>query len=143
TVTASAPAGPPAGQVTFYLCTNTACATSVPLGPAAALNGSAQASLSVPGLPGGSYPVFARFTPSDATSYAASTSASITQVVGFSSPCITSTVPGLTVAAGQSVCVSAPGKVSGSVTVNSGGALSLDGASVGGSVTATGATALR
>jgi hypothetical protein len=153
TVTASpAAANPPAGTVTFYLCANpanlapgapaSACTTSAALGPATALGASGQASLSTRGLPSGSYPVFARFTPSDATSYAASSSASITQAITFSQPCITTTVPGFTVPSGQSVCVAAPGKVTGPVTVNSGGALSLNGATVGAPISSTGATAL-
>jgi hypothetical protein len=153
TVTASpAAANPPAGKITFYLCANpanlapgspaSACTTPVALGPATALDGSGQARLSTSGLPGGSYPVFARFTPSDATSYAASASASITQAVTFSKPCITTTVPGFTVASGQSVCVTAPGRVTGPVTVNSGGALSVSGATVSASLSSTGATAL-
>ena len=154
TVTASAPAPNPApGTVTFYLCTNPAnlpsgspssgCSASVALGAAVTVGGSGQASLSTASLPSGSYPVFAKFTPSDATSYSASASASITQVVTSSKPCITTTVSTLTVASGQSVCVTAPGRVTGSVTVSSGGALSLNGATVGGSLTASGAAALR
>jgi hypothetical protein len=154
TVTASPPApNPPPGTVTFYLCTNpanlapgspaSACTTSLALGPAMTVTGSGTASLSTADLPGGSYPVFARFTPSDATSYAASSSASITQVVTFSKACITTKVPGFTVTAGQSICVSAPGKVTGPVTVNSGGALSLNGTTLSSTLTATGATALR
>jgi hypothetical protein len=154
TVTASpAAANPPAGAVTFYLCTNpanlasgspaSACGTSLALGPAVTVNGAGQASLSTAGLPGGSFAVFASFTPADPTNYAASASASITQAVTFSKPCITTTVPGFTVAGGQSICVTAPGKVTGPVTVNSGGALALTGASVSSTLSATGATALR
>jgi hypothetical protein len=154
TVTASPPApNPPPGTVTFYLCTNpanlasgspaSACSTSVTLSPPVTVDGSGKASLSTSSLPGGSYPIFASFTPSDATSYAASSSASITQTVTFSKACITTTVPGFTVAAGQSICVSPPGKVTGAVTVNSGGALSLSGATLSSTLTATGGAALR
>ena len=154
TVTASpSSANPPVGTVKFYVCENpanlasgspaSACGTSAALGAAVTVNGSGQATLSTAGLPAGSDPVFASFTPSDATSYAASSSTTITQVVTFSKPCITTTVPGLTVAAGQSICVSAPGRVNGAVTVNSGGALWLTGATINGGLTSTGATALR
>jgi hypothetical protein len=154
TVTASSPAPNPApGTVTFYLCTSpaslaagspaSACSSSVALGPAVTVNGSGQAALSTASLPGGSYPVFALFTPADPTSYAASSSASITQAVTFSKACITTTVPGFTVASGQAICVNAPGKVTGPVTVNSGGALSLDGAAISSTFSASGAAALR
>jgi hypothetical protein len=154
TVTAAAPApSPPPGTVAFYLCTSPAnlapgspsgaCTASVALGPAVTVNDSGQASLSTPGLPGGSYPVFATFTPSVPASYAASSSASITQSVTFSKPCITTTVPGFTVTPGQSICVAAPGNVTGPVTVSPGGALSVSGATLGGPLTSTGAAALR
>lgn len=105
TVTATPAAGnPPVGSVTFYLCGNpanlaagspaSACKASVALGPAATVGSAGQASLKISGLPGGSYPVFASFSPSDPTSYSASSSTITTQVVTFSKPCITSTVPG-------------------------------------------------
>jgi hypothetical protein len=154
TVTAGAPAAnPPAGSVTFYLCASpaslapgspaSACATPVALGPAVALGAGGQASLTTSDLPGGSYPVLAGFTPSDATNYSASSSASITQVVTFSKACITTTVPGFTVAAGQSVCVEAPGRVTGQVEVASGGALSVTGGVLNSTLSASGAAALR
>jgi hypothetical protein len=107
------------------------------------VNGSGQASLPVPGLPAGSYPVFATFAPAVASGYSASSSASITQPVTFSKPCITTTVPGFTVTSGQSICVAAPGKVTSPVTVSTGGALSVSGATLSGALTSTGATALR
>jgi hypothetical protein len=154
TVTASAPAAnPPPGAVTFYVCASpsnlapgspaAACTTPVALGPAVPLGASGQASLTTPDLPGGSYPVLATFAPSDATNYSASSSASMTQVVTFSKPCITTTVPGFTVAAGQSVCIAAPANVTSSVTVASGGALSVTGGMLSGGLNASGAAALR
>lgn len=153
TVTTSpAAANPPIGTVTFYRCTNpanlasgspaSACSASIALSPAVKVNGMGQASFATSSLPGGSYPLFATFSPSDATNYSGSASASITQTVTYSGPCITKKVASLTVASGQSVCVRAPGTVTGSVTVDSGGALTLNGASISGSLTSTGATAL-
>lgn len=144
TVTATpSAANPPVGSVTFWLCpSGSSCTGAVALGPAVAVNSSGQASLTVSGLPGGSFPVLASFSPSDPTSYTGSKSATVTQVVGFSKPCITTTVSGLTVNAGQSICVSSPGKVTGPVTVNAGGALSLTGAQLSSSLTANGANAL-
>jgi hypothetical protein len=154
TVTAGPPAAnPPAGTVTFYLCASpaslapaspaSACATPVALGPTVALGASGQASLTISGLPGGSYPALARFTPAEATNYSASSSLSITQVFTFSKACITTMVPGFTVAAGQSVCVDAPGRVTGEVTIASGGALSVTGGVLSGGLSASGAAALR
>jgi hypothetical protein len=154
TVTASAPApNPPAGAVTFYLCASpanlapgspaSACTTPVGMGPAVPLDASGQASLTTSGLPGGSYPVLAVFAPSDATNYSASSSASMTQAVTFSQACITTTVPGFTVSAGQSVCVEATGRVTGPVKVASGGALSISGAVLSSGLSTSGAAALR
>jgi len=154
TVTAGAPAAnPPPGTVTFYLCASpanlaagspaSACATPVALGPAVPLGASGQAGLTTADLPGGSYPVFASFAPTDASNYSAGSSASITQVVTFSQACITTTVPGFTVAAGQSVCVDAPGRVTGPVNVASGGALAVTGGTLSSGLSASGAAALR
>ena len=60
--------------------------------------------------------------------------------VGFTQACITSTDSGsLTVVKGQAVCISSGGKVTGSVTVASGGALWVSGGSIGGSLSSTSA----
>lgn len=149
TVTASpSDANPAVGSVTFYRCTNPAnlaagsaassCTSSVAIGPAQAVNNSDQASLTTSGLPPGSLPIFATFTPTDSTNYTSSSSTILTQAVGFSQPCVTSSVGGgYTVGSGQSLCLGSGAKVNGGVTVSNGGSLYLNGATVNGSLTAS------
>ena len=71
-----------------------------------------------------------------------STSGVITQIVNFTTACITKSINGgYTVKSGQSICIETT--VNGGVTVQSGGALYLNGATVNGGVNSSGATSLR
>ena len=82
------------------------------------------------------------FTPTDTTDYT-SVVTTTTISVGFSQACITTTHSGsLTVANGQAICVSTGGKVTGSVSVATGGALYLSGGSITGSLSSSGALAI-
>jgi hypothetical protein len=64
--------------------------------------------------------------------------------VGFSQPCISGTRNGpLIVAADQSICFAPGSRNIGSITVKAGGALDLEGATISGSLRATGAAAVR
>lgn len=148
------PVRPLNGAVTFYLCARpaklpagsaiSACRTLVPLSAGLPINRLGRARLAILGLPGGRHPIFARFRPADPAAYAASASPSLTRVVSFSRPCLSTTVTGrLRVARGQSLCIRRPGRVTGAVTVAPGGALSLSGAVIGGAVTAARARGLR
>jgi Bacterial Ig-like domain (group 3) len=84
----------------------------------------------------------ATFTPTDSTDYS-SVQASTTISVGFTQPCITTTYNGsLTVSRGQVVCIGSGGKVKGSVSVTSGGALYVNGGSISGSVSSSAALAI-
>jgi hypothetical protein len=84
----------------------------------------------------------ATFTPTDSTDYS-SVQASTTISVGSTQPCITTAYnSSLTVAKGQVVCIGAGGKVNGSVSVASGGALYASGGSITGSFTSSGALAI-
>ena len=152
--TSHRPVRPLNGSVTFYLCARparlaagsaiSACRRLVPVSAGLPIGPRGRAHLALLGLPGGRHPVFARFRPADPGAYAASASLSLTRVVAFSRPCLSTTVTGrLRVARGQSLCIRPPGRVTGAVTVAPGGALSLSGAVIGGAVTATRARGLR
>jgi hypothetical protein len=145
-VTPDPGAGTPTGSVVFYECTAPAnlahgspassCTSSLALSPAETVNGSGKATFSIASLPTGSTVVFAAFTATDPTSYATSSSTTLTQVVNTTVACITGTVNGgYTVKSGQSICIS--GRVNGGVTVQSTGSLELLGATINGGVTAT------
>jgi hypothetical protein len=84
----------------------------------------------------------ATFTPSDPTNYAAGSVR--TQIaVGFPEACVTTPVNGaLTVASGQSICVSTGGEVTGPVTVVPGGALWVSGGVIDGRLRSHGALGL-
>ena len=148
------PVSPLDGAVTFYLCARpsrlvpgsaiSACKTLVTLDPALPVNSRGQARLAILGLPAGPHPIFARFRPANPAAYAVSVSPSITRVVTFSRPCVTTTISGrYRVPRGRSICIRRPGRVTGGVTVDPGGALSLSGAVIAGPVTATRARGLR
>ena len=152
--TGTRPARPLRGAVTFYLCARpsrlppgsriSSCQALVPLSPALPVNRQGRAHLAVPGLPGGPHPVFASFRPADPAAFAASVSPSVTRVVTFSGPCLTTTLSGrYQVARGQSLCIRRPGRVTGTVRVDPGGALSVTGAVIRGAVIATKAKGLR
>jgi hypothetical protein len=89
-------------------------------------------------LQAGSHTLSVTFTPSNATDYN-SVSATTTISVGFTQACITTTVASLTVAKGQSLCIGSGGKVTGSVVVAAGGALTVSAGTIGGSLSSTGA----
>jgi hypothetical protein len=90
----------------------------------------------------GSQTLSVTFTPTDSTDYT-TVSKSVTISVGFTQACITTTRTGpLTVASGQSVCVSSGGKLVGPVTVQAGGSLLINGGAVTGPFTVTSATVL-
>jgi hypothetical protein len=152
--TSHRPVRPLNGSVTFYLCARparlpagsaiSACRSLVPVSAGLPISPRGRAHLAILGLPGGRHPIFARFRPADQAAYAASASPSLTRVIIFSRPCLSTTVTGrLRVARGQSLCIRPPGRVTGAVTVAPGGALSLSGTVVRGPVTATRARGLR
>ncbi len=90
----------------------------------------------------GSQTLSVTFTPTDSTDYT-TVSKSVTISVGFTQACITTSRTGpLTVANGQSVCVSSGGKLVGPVTVQAGGSLWINGGAVTGPFTATSAAVL-
>ena len=90
----------------------------------------------------GSQTLSVTFTPTDSTDYT-TVSKSVTISVGFTQACITTSKTGpLTVANGQSVCVSSGGKLVGPVKVQAGGSLWINGGAVTGPFTATSAAVL-
>ena len=90
-VTPPSAAATPVGTVTFYQCTNpanlpsgspaSACTTKVAISPAQSVNVSGQATYSTSSLALGSYMIFAVYTPTDPSSFIASSSSTVTQVV--------------------------------------------------------------
>ena len=92
-------------------------------------------------LPFGTTTLKVIFTPQSGNYTTAS--ASVTINVKGSQACLSTTLSGsLTVNSGTAYCILAGGKVTGSVTVKSGGSLWIDGGTVSGTLTSTGATAL-
>ncbi len=82
------------------------------------------------------------FNPSDTAHYN-SASASVQIVVTFSQACQTGTVSGsVTIKSGQVYCLGAGGKITGSVSVQSGGTLWVNGGTIAGSLSASGAKAI-
>jgi hypothetical protein len=132
TVAAADPGqGTPTGSVTFSDRTTTLA--TVPL------NGG-RASFGTADLQPGEHDITAtysgdpRFSPGGTGQPAAVT-------VGFSGPCLTAHHGRLTVVAGQSLCLAPGGEQDGPVTVNPGGALSVNGARINGPVSVSGAAA--
>ncbi|HET9058419.1 MAG TPA: hypothetical protein VFN61_00745 [Acidimicrobiales bacterium] len=83
------------------------------------------------------------FIPTDSADYN-STSATTALTVGFTQPCITTTVHGsLDIGAGQALCIGPGGRVTGSVRLGSGGALWVSGGSISGSLSSSGAAAIE
>ncbi|MGH7745796.1 MAG: Ig-like domain-containing protein [Candidatus Dormibacteria bacterium] len=132
---------PPSGSVTFYVCATSACSSTFAISGPTSLDSSGKATFSATALLLGTHYIVAKFTPADATSFAASTSNVVTQVVKTPLACITLKNGGLVVANGQSVCVT--GVVNGGVTVQRGGALFVSASIINGGITATGATAFE
>ncbi|HST14610.1 MAG TPA: hypothetical protein VLJ44_07155, partial [Gaiellaceae bacterium] len=82
------------------------------------------------------------FTPTDTVHFASATK-TVPLTVTFSQACLTTSLSGsVIVKNNQAYCIQTGGKVSGSITVQSGGALYVSGGSVTGSITATVARAL-
>ena len=141
---AGADTSKPAGTVTFYECTTSACTAfkSPPLASGVAINvTTGQASFSTSALSIGTHYLDAVYAPTDSTNFASSNGL-LSQTVGLPSSCDNSTHNGgYTVKSGQSICLT--GRVNGRLTVSSGGAVYLSGATINGGITATGATAIR
>ncbi len=92
--------------------------------------------------PGGDQMLKVTFTPTD-TTRATTATASVLVNVGFSASCITGAVSGpLVINAGQAICIGAGGRATQGVTIQSGGSLWLDGGSITGDLTASGASAV-
>jgi hypothetical protein len=127
----------PAGTVTFYQCSTPACsqATGTSLGSSALSSGVATLTHTFTQL--AKYYLIAVYTPTDATNFSGSSSSStpLTQVVQCSSSIATKQGQGLTVNAGQDVCITLAGSVGSSVTVNGGGRLDVLGGTINGSLT--------
>jgi hypothetical protein len=140
----------PAGTVTFYRCASPSglpsgsppveCARAATLGRAVPVSGNGYARLTTASLPPGHVALFAVFRPVSGA-YGPSYSGTITQVVRFSGPCVRSWHGQYRVRRGTAVCIT--GRVSGSVRVEPGGALELNGAHLTGGIAARGATAVR
>ncbi len=130
TVTALAPGyGTPAGTVTFY-------DASAVVGTAA-LASTGIATLVVAGLQAGSQSFTANYGGN--ANFASSSSGTATDVVGFTQT-ISGTYSGsLVISSGQLILVT--GKVTGSVAVAPGGALEVNGGSIGGALASVGAVA--
>jgi hypothetical protein len=128
TVTALAPGfGTPAGTVTFF--------DGSGVVGTAALTSTGTTTLVVTGLQGGSQSFTASYGGSP--NFAASSSAMATDVVGFTQT-ISGTYSGsLVISSGQLVYIT--GKVTGSVAVAPGGALEVNGGSIGGALASVGA----
>jgi hypothetical protein len=135
------PSSGPTGTVRFYVCQTPACASTFLLGTGT-LNAVGKATFTTSSLPPGADSLRAVYAGN--TNYAGSTSPVVTQTVSFTSACIVTTINGgLIVHSGQSICIKSPGGVNGGVTVQSGGALFLNGAFINGAIVSTGATGLR
>ena len=100
-ITPATSAVTPVGTVTFYECTApvlssgsaaSSCTTSVALSPAETVNGSGVATYATTTLATGSDVIFAVFTATDPTSFATSSSTTITQVVTSSTVGTTTTL---------------------------------------------------
>ena len=142
TTVAPDPGSPvPSGSVTLYACSTSACTSTFAISGAIPLDGTGKASFSATSLLVGTYYLVAKYTATDPTSYGASTSNVVTQVVKTPLACITLKNGGLTVSSGQSVCVT--GIVNGGITVQKGGALFVSLSTINGGISSTGATALE
>jgi uncharacterized delta-60 repeat protein len=147
TVAAQSPAtGTPTGTVTFDVC----AASCTPVtqgtmwaGPTTLSGGSA--SFSTNALPPGTMDIQVHY--GGDTNFKPADSNILAQTVRFTSSCVTSVKSGLTVNAGQALCVAGTSKsfasVRGGITVKPGGALFLSFASVQGGIVSTGATYFR
>ena len=137
TVAPSSAGQSPVGSVQFYQCASSTSGCTTAIGSPVAVNGSGVAVTTTTFNSQGSYYLEAVFTPTDSTNFTSSTSSITTATAGYSSCITASQNGGLTVASGQTICITSTGRVNGSVTVNSGGALIITGGTVNGGVTAS------
>jgi hypothetical protein len=129
TDTVTAGSGSATGTVTFY-----DGATSIGTGTLSSTGpNTSKATLTTSALTVATHPISAAYP--GAGFFLPTTSNPVNQVVGYSSTISGSQNGGLTVGAGQAVNVTSAGKVNGTVTVNSGGTLFLNGGTVNGGVT--------
>jgi len=132
----------PTGTVTFYKCASThSCTTTSPLGSAAVTSSTGKATLTTSSLYVGTDYVQAIYSaPVGTTDFSSSRSNIVAQVVQ-ATPCITAKINGgYVVKPGQHVSICTT--VNGGVTVDPGGALTLQGATINGGVNSTGARTL-
>jgi hypothetical protein len=121
TGTVTSPSGTPAGQVNFF-------DGLTPIGSSTLIGG--QATLTTSSLIVGSHPITAVYAGS--ATHLSSTSPVVSQTVSYTS-CVSTTIGGgLTVNAGQWVCITSSGRVNGDVIVKSGGILAVLGGTVNG-----------
>jgi hypothetical protein len=121
TGTVTSPSGTPAGQVNFF-------DGLTPIGSSTLIGG--QATLTTSSLIVGSHPITAVYAGS--ATHLSSTSPVVSQTVNYTS-CVSTTIGGgLTVNAGQWVCITSSGRVNGDVIVKSGGTLAVLGGTVNG-----------
>jgi hypothetical protein len=124
---AGAPPSGPTGTVTFFDGLS-AVSGAIPV------NGSGQAQFSTSTLTVGTHPIKAIFSNSDGN-FSGSESATVNQVVNYTSCISENQNSNLTVLNGQAICISSSGKVNGSATVQSGGFLYVNGGAINGPVT--------
>jgi hypothetical protein len=93
---------------------------------------------------GGTYPIVCTVGSLSSVNYSFSPFVPGTLTVGFSQPCITGVrATPLTVVAGQSICFAPGAKMAGTVTVQAGGALDIESATLASTLRSTGAAAIR
>jgi 5'-nucleotidase len=118
--------------VQFDLCATAACATTTPLG-SGPVQADGKATYTTSTLTPATYFVRATYL-GDGSNFTGSTSSTLSHVVSYTS-CITTTVGGgLTIGAGEWVCITATGKVNGDVVVRSDANLAVLGGTVNGNL---------
>lgn len=142
--TSTAGATTPVGSVIFYSCTSLTCATKTALGSAVSLslNSSGIATTITSPATTGSYYYEAIYTPSNSTNFTPSTSNVVFRLVNYTNACGASGKINGSYTVGSGQFIFANCSVNGGVTVQSGGALFLQGATVNGGVTSTNAGSL-
>jgi hypothetical protein len=118
--------GTPTGSVTFFDGINSLGASN--------LNATGVATLSTTSLLPGTHSIKAIY--SGNPPYVTSTANTVSQVVNYTSACVTGSVNGsLTVSSGQVICLAPSGRINGGVTVKSGGTLFDNGGTINGGAT--------
>jgi hypothetical protein len=93
---------------------------------------------------GGTYPITCTQGTLASSNYSFGPFVAGTLTVGYSQPCVTTAqLGGITVAAGQAICIGAGARLTGGVTVQPGGAVDFRGGMATGALRATGATVVR